>query len=175
MDMQPPTSSKTFAAQGTGSPGNRSLVDTQSFPSIPISGDSKMKNAVHNQSQRGFTLVEVIVVAIIVAALAAVAIPLYNGYVTSSRNNAAANASGSVASFMGACISQGGNATGIVENTPTAVPAAGLTLTCAGTPSTTPITITVPTGITLTVTDLNSSPGQARAQPPGGDVQTYSY
>jgi prepilin-type N-terminal cleavage/methylation domain-containing protein len=53
--------------------------------------------------QRGFTLVEVIVVAVIVAVLAGVSIPLYNGYVDNSRANAAANAAGSAASFLGAC------------------------------------------------------------------------
>lgn len=46
---------------------------------------------------------EVIVVAVIVAVLAGVSIPLYNGYVENSRANAAANAAGSTASFMGAC------------------------------------------------------------------------
>jgi len=56
----------------------------------------------------GFTLVEVIVVAVIVAALAATAIPLYLNHVNDSRNSAAANAAGSVASFCGACENVGG-------------------------------------------------------------------
>ncbi len=60
------------------------------------------------KGQKGFTLVEVIVVAVIVAALAAVAIPLYLSYVDSTRKNAAANAAGSVASFAGACRNTGG-------------------------------------------------------------------
>jgi Tfp pilus assembly protein PilE len=51
-------------------------------------------------------------VAIIVAALAAVAVPMYTSYVSSSRVNAAANAAGSVASFMGSCINQTGHAVG---------------------------------------------------------------
>lgn len=72
-----------------------------------------MNQSIRKSAQSGFTLVEVIVVAIIVAALAAVAVPMYANYVTSSRENAAANASGSVASFMGACINQ----TGVVEGT----------------------------------------------------------
>jgi len=37
------------------------------------------------KTSEGFTLVEVIVVAVIVAVLAAVAVPLYLNYVTSSR------------------------------------------------------------------------------------------
>jgi len=63
------------------------------------------------KGQKGFTLVEVIVVAVIVAALAAVAIPLYLSYVDSSRKNAAANAAGSIASFCGACVNSGATLT----------------------------------------------------------------
>jgi prepilin-type N-terminal cleavage/methylation domain-containing protein len=40
---------------------------------------------------RGFTLVEVVVVAVIVAVLAAVSIPLYNGYIASTRQTAVEN------------------------------------------------------------------------------------
>jgi prepilin-type N-terminal cleavage/methylation domain-containing protein len=42
-------------------------------------------------SRRGFTLVEVIVVAVIVLVLAAVAIPMYNGYVEGARREAVEN------------------------------------------------------------------------------------
>ncbi len=59
------------------------------------------------KSQKGFTLVEVIVVAVIVAILAAVAIPLYNGYVTSSRQNVVQNAAGAAASFCAAARNSG--------------------------------------------------------------------
>lgn len=65
-----------------------------------------------NRKQQGFTLVEVIVVAVIVAALAAVSVPLYLNYVNSSRINAASNTAGSVASFVGSCQ----NASGILYN-----------------------------------------------------------
>ena len=54
------------------------------------------------KNQKGFTLVEVIVVAVIVAILAAVAIPLYNGYIHDSRVNVCNNTAGSVASACGA-------------------------------------------------------------------------
>lgn len=59
------------------------------------------------KAQAGFTLVEVIVVAVIVAVLAGVSVPLYLGYVNSSRLNAASNAAGSAASFAGACVNSG--------------------------------------------------------------------
>ncbi len=54
------------------------------------------------KNQKGFTLVEVIVVAVIVLILAAVAIPLYNGYIKDSRQNVANNTAGSVASAFAA-------------------------------------------------------------------------
>jgi type IV pilus assembly protein PilA len=139
------------------------------------SGDIVMIRNTKIKNQQGFTLVEVIVVAIIVAALAAVAIPLYNGYVSSSRNNAAANAAGSIASFMGACINQGGNATGIAEATAVAGP---FTITCAGTPAPaaqTP-TITVPAGVTITISKLAASPGTVTGLGGTGLAnQLYSY
>jgi type IV pilus assembly protein PilE len=59
------------------------------------------------KSQRGFTLVEVIVVAVIVAVLAAIAIPLYTGYIDSSRQNVVQNAAGSAASFCAASRNSG--------------------------------------------------------------------
>jgi type IV pilus assembly protein PilA len=52
------------------------------------------------KKQAGFTLVEVIVVAVIVAVLALVAIQLYQGYVTESRRNTAENLAASAASFL---------------------------------------------------------------------------
>ncbi|HLP42259.1 MAG TPA: prepilin-type N-terminal cleavage/methylation domain-containing protein [Fibrobacteria bacterium] len=67
-----------------------------------------MKKYDKKKKQAGFTLVEVIVVAVIVAAMAAVAVPMYLGYVQTSRKNSAANAAGSVASFCGACRNSAG-------------------------------------------------------------------
>ena len=59
------------------------------------------------KNQKGFTLVEVIVVAVIVAVLAAVAIPLYIGYINDSNRQAAQNGAGSLLSFISAgCNSQ---------------------------------------------------------------------
>lgn len=43
------------------------------------------------RKKNGFTLIEVIVVAVIVAVLAAVAIPLYNGYIHDTRQDVVNN------------------------------------------------------------------------------------
>ena len=58
------------------------------------------------KNQKGFTLVEVIVVAVIVAVLAAVAIPLYMGYIKDSRINVGNNVGGTLASAGGATTQQ---------------------------------------------------------------------
>jgi len=60
------------------------------------------------KNQKGFTLVEVIVVAVIVAVLAAVAVPLYNGYIKDSRMNVVQNFAGTVATAISATNQQGG-------------------------------------------------------------------
>ena len=52
------------------------------------------------KKNKGFTLVEVIVVAVIVAVLALVAIQLYQGYVKESRKNTAENLAASAASYL---------------------------------------------------------------------------
>ena len=64
-----------------------------------------------SKDQKGFTLIEVIVVAVIVAVLAAVAIPIYNGYIQSSRQNVVDNNAGALATFCAASRDQGTNAT----------------------------------------------------------------
>ncbi len=52
------------------------------------------------KNTKGFTLVEVIVVAVIVAVLALVGIQLYQGYVVEARRNTAENLAASAASFL---------------------------------------------------------------------------
>ncbi len=79
------------------------------------------------KSSEGFTLVEVIVVAVIVAILASVAIPLYLNYVTTSRNQVALNTAGSVATFCAACQNGGGTVGGITTTAQNS-----FTITCTG-------------------------------------------
>lgn len=57
--------------------------------------------------KKGFTLIEVLVVAVIVAILAAVAIPAYMNYVTGAANDVAENIAGSVASLAASENSRG--------------------------------------------------------------------
>lgn len=56
--------------------------------------------------RKGFTLIEVLVVAVIVAILAAVAIPAYNGYIQSSKEKVARNTAGTVAATLAAYYSE---------------------------------------------------------------------
>lgn len=127
-----------------------------------------MKASLSKKIQRGFTLVEVIVVAIIVAALAGVAIPMYTSYVSSSRTNAAANAAGSVASFMGACINGGGNAG---SGAKTSSGAALDSLICSPSGS----KIQLPIGIKIVISKLDSSGNVLAKHVNGGDSATYNY
>lgn len=66
-------------------------------------------------NNKGFTLVEVIVVAVIVLILAAVAIPLYNGYIQDSRAGSVENAAGAIASGLGAAVQTGGQISATAE------------------------------------------------------------
>lgn len=102
------------------------------------------------KNQKGFTLVEVIVVAVIVAVLAAVAIPLYIGYINDSNRQAAQNAAGSLLSFISAgCNSQ----SVFVPADPQAyVGGAGAQITATTpAPGNQLVTFTCPTGVTYQV------------------------
>jgi prepilin-type N-terminal cleavage/methylation domain-containing protein len=65
------------------------------------------------KNQKGFTLVEVIVVAVIVAVLALVAIMLYQGYTQDARRNTAENLAAAAAGYLQAEVNRG--ATGTVS------------------------------------------------------------
>jgi len=119
----------------------------------------------------GFTLVEVIVVAVIVAALAAVAIGIYVNYVATARTNAASNAGGAIASFCGACVNSAGTLSGTgLPGTVTG------TITCTAPSGNT--TINAPTDIAITVSNASAS-GTVTAKhvnsPAADPVKSFSY
>jgi prepilin-type N-terminal cleavage/methylation domain-containing protein len=60
-------------------------------------GDSRRSRIERTE---GFTLVEVVVVSVIVAALALVVVQLYGAYVTDARHNAAENLAASAAGYL---------------------------------------------------------------------------
>ena len=136
--------------------------------SFRIKGETMSHSKIVRKGQQGFTLVEVIVVAVIVAILAGVSIPLYLGYINGTRENAAANAAGSAASFMAACVNQGG-----VPALP-AMPGNGanpITCTIGGVLST--AVLVVPDQVTLTVVGGNTITGIHTAG--GGASQPYTF
>jgi prepilin-type N-terminal cleavage/methylation domain-containing protein len=134
-----------------------------------------MINLEKKQSQKGFTLVEVIVVAIIVAALAGVAIPMYTSYVKTSHTNASANAAGSVASFMGSCINQTGTVTGAgVTAGAFTAGTATIQLDCtaaAGVVS----SMQLPANIKFNISALAATGSVKATHTAGGDTTSYSY
>ena len=65
--------------------------------------------------RKGFTLIEVLVVAVIVAILAAVAIPAYNGYIQSSKEKVSRNTAGTIAAAAAAYYSENPTATTIAQ------------------------------------------------------------
>jgi prepilin-type N-terminal cleavage/methylation domain-containing protein len=137
------------------------------------SGDRDMINVLNLRNpirgQKGFTLVEVIVVAIIVAALAAVAIPLYSSYVSSSRKNAAANTAGSIASFCGACRNSAGST--VVDSLPGT---GGGAMHCSGKSDTTRIQI--PTDLKITYNAaLGNAPGSVKATHVADSTATATF
>jgi prepilin-type N-terminal cleavage/methylation domain-containing protein len=95
-------------------------------------------------AQKGFTLIELLIVILIVGILAAVATPLYLGYVKDAKTAEAKAVAGALwSAVQGTAIANCGNATDVK----TAFPKAGLTI--AG--QTTPARWTASTSATLTV------------------------
>jgi prepilin-type N-terminal cleavage/methylation domain-containing protein len=111
------------------------------------------------RNKKGFTLVEVIVVAVIVAVLAAVAIPLYLGYVQRARIQAAENAAGGLASFL-AAVRNSENAANYTLVNSLAAGASTSFNPGAGVPN---VSYSAPKGITLAITGSVSAGGTVQA------------
>ena len=112
---------------------------------VPLMPDNSYCSKPATHTSQGFTLVEVIVVAVIVAILAAVAIPLYTGYVRDSRVKVADNIAGSVASACG----------GIKAFDPAEIPdgafGSGSVITVPGTNAADSKIISIPDGFTVAI------------------------
>jgi prepilin-type N-terminal cleavage/methylation domain-containing protein len=121
------------------------------------------------KNQKGFTLVEVIVVAVIVAVLAAVAIPLYLGYIESSKVNIANNTAGSAAS----CLAAARNSSAPDANFPSPLlPNTSWTYTPAG--ATTAVTFTAPDKATITKVGTMATGGTVTCTY-DGQISTGTY
>ena len=121
-----------------------------------------------SRKEKGFTLVEVIVVAVIVAVLAAVAIPLYMGYIRDSRINVCNNIAGTVASACGATRQQDT----LKEANFPASTVGPSSITYTGLNSVNNV-IAVPTDYTVTI---SSSAGTVLVNhSSGGTSRTYTY
>jgi prepilin-type N-terminal cleavage/methylation domain-containing protein len=116
---------------------------------------SKMNQVRKNQ--KGFTLVEVIVVAVIVAVLALVAIMLYQGYTKDARKNTAENLAASAAGYLQAERNRG---TAITVETVTGPNT--ITIDTAGT-GVTPTVFTVPRNATVAITGTSANGGTVSA------------
>ena len=117
--------------------------------------------------KKGFTLVEVIVVAVIVAVLALVGIQLYTGYVADARQNTAENLAASAAGYLATERNRGATAITVgatVSGTIAVTPAAGVTAT----------SFTIPSTATLNITGTPAAGGSVAATV-GGTTSTGAY
>ncbi len=119
-------------------------------------------------NKKGFTLVEVIVVAVIVAVLALVGIQLYQGYVEDARLNTANNLGASAAGYLTTERNRGATditvGIGLTGDINVTLPA-GIT----------PTTFTIPADATLDITGDVTAGGTVSATVGGASSASYTW
>ena len=126
------------------------------------------------RKEKGFTLVEVIVVAVIVAVLAAVAIPLYMGYIKDSRINVGNNVGGSLSSAAGATRQQALTVPAGTYVSPVTGAANSVTFPNLTNDATNPNTILIPNGFTGIITATTATCYYTTYGTNGAAVYTYA-
>lgn len=128
-----------------------------------------------NNKNKGFTLVEVIVVSVIVAVLAAVAIPLYIGYVDDARQSAANNEAQNFATAVSAGINSGATAISCAAGTINGPQNITWTMPASWTGGTAP-KYCLQSGVSLSTTgNLLNSGGSVTANVRGKTSASYAW
>jgi type IV pilus assembly protein PilA len=123
-----------------------------------------------SRNRQGFTLVEVIVVAVIVAILSAVAVPLYLGYINSAKVSTANANAGACATYLTSARNSG--ATAITGYAASMASGAVLSYTPEGGEA---VTFTIPDSTTIASTGTIAAGGTVTATYKGKSSKAVNY